>query len=104
MAGRYSVAITEYEQRDFSLVDVNAAGCSKGTTLARWAAEQGCRREEVMAVGDNLNDLEMLEFAGTAVVMGNATDAIKSHGYPVTATNDENGLAQAIADRILSRP
>jgi hydroxymethylpyrimidine pyrophosphatase-like HAD family hydrolase len=57
-----------------------------------------------MAVGDNLNDLEMLEFAGTAVVMGNATDAIKSRGYPVTATNDDNGLAQAIADRILSRP
>ena len=103
-ADRFAVAITEYESRDFSLVDVNGAGCSKGTTLARWATSRGLSRDEVMAVGDNLNDLEMLEFAGTAVVMGNATDAIKSHGYPVTATNDENGLAQAIADRILSRP
>ena len=97
MAGRYSVAITEYEQRDFSLVDVNAAGCSKGTTLARWAAEQGCRREEVMAVGDNLNDLEMLDFAGTAVVMGNAADIVKrARPFYVTGTNDEGGLADAI--------
>jgi Cof subfamily protein (haloacid dehalogenase superfamily) len=96
LAAQYSVAITEYEHRDFSLVDVNGAGCSKGTTLARWAARNDLAREEVMAVGDNLNDLEMLEFAGTAVVMGNATDAIKRRGYRVTGTNDEGGLAQAI--------
>ena len=44
-----------------------------------------------MAVGDNLNDVEMLDFAGTAVVMGNATDAIKQRGYRVTGTNDEEG-------------
>ena len=49
-----------------------------------------------MAVGDNLNDVEMLDFAGTAVVMGNATDAIKSRGYALTGTNDEGGLADAI--------
>jgi Cof subfamily protein (haloacid dehalogenase superfamily) len=103
MAGRYSVAITEYELRDFSLVDVNAAGCSKGTTLARWAAEQGCRREEVMAVGDNLNDLEMLDFAGTAVVMGNAADVVKrARSFYVTGTNDEGGLADAIRRFALS--
>ena len=47
-----------------------APGCSKGSTLARWAAARGVAREEVMAVGDNLNDLEMLEFAGTAVRHG----------------------------------
>ncbi len=49
-----------------------------------------------MAVGDNLNDVEMLDFAGTAYVMGNATDIIKSRGYRVTGTNDEGGLATAI--------
>ena len=49
-----------------------------------------------MAVGDNLNDVEMLDFAGTAVVMGNATDALKSRGYHLTGTNDEGGLAAAI--------
>jgi Cof subfamily protein (haloacid dehalogenase superfamily) len=97
MASKYSVAITEYELRDFSLVDVNAAGCSKGTTLARWATAEGYQRSEVMAVGDNLNDLEMLEFAGIAVVMGNAADAVKrARPFHVTGTNDEGGLADAI--------
>jgi len=96
IADRFSVAITEYERRDFSLVDVNGAGCSKGTTLARWAATRGLSADDVMAVGDNLNDVEMLDFAGTAVVMGNATDALKARGYQVTGSNDEGGLADAI--------
>jgi Cof subfamily protein (haloacid dehalogenase superfamily) len=101
-ADRYSVAITEYELRDFSLVDVNAAGCSKGTTLARWAAARGLARETVMAVGDNLNDLEMLDFAGVAVIMGNAAELVKrARPFHVTGTNDEGGLADAIQRFVL---
>jgi Cof subfamily protein (haloacid dehalogenase superfamily) len=95
-ADAFTVAITEYERRDFSLVDVNGAGCSKGTTLARWVASRGFCADDVMAVGDNLNDVEMLDFAGTAVVMGNATDALKARGYRLTASNDDGGLATAI--------
>jgi Cof subfamily protein (haloacid dehalogenase superfamily) len=100
-AVEYTVAITEYVQRDFTLVDVNGAGCSKGTTLARWVERRGLTRNDVMAVGDNLNDVEMLDYAGTAVVMGNATDAIKSRGYQLTGTNDEDGLATAIRSHVL---
>ena len=96
IADQFSVAITEYEKRDFSLVDVNAAGCSKGTTLAEWVERRSLSRDNVMAVGDNLNDVEMLDYAGTAVVMGNATDALKARGYALTGSNDENGLASAI--------
>jgi len=102
VADRISVAITEYEHRDFSLVDVNAAGCSTGTPLARWAASRDLTSGEIMAVGDNPNDVEMLDFAGTAVVMANATDALKSRGYHLTASNDEGGLAQAIRRHALS--
>jgi len=101
IAGQFSVAVTEYAQRDFSLVDVNGAGCSKGSTLARWAASRGWARDEVMAVGDNLNDVEMLDFAGTAVVMANATGALKTRGYHVTGSNDEGGLATAIRQHAL---
>jgi hydroxymethylpyrimidine pyrophosphatase-like HAD family hydrolase len=97
VAGQCSVAVTEYEHRDFSLVDVNGAGCSKGATLARWIASRGFSRDEVMAAGDNLNDVEMLDFAGTAVVMGNAAASVKQRGYLVTGSNDEGGLADAIA-------
>jgi Cof subfamily protein (haloacid dehalogenase superfamily) len=95
-AGRYSVALTEYPARDFALLDVNSAGCSKGTTLARWVGSLGLGREAVMAVGDNLNDLEMLRFAGTPVVMGNAAEPLKQEPFHVTGTNDEGGLASAI--------
>jgi Cof subfamily protein (haloacid dehalogenase superfamily) len=101
-ADRFSVAITEYEARDFALVDVNGAGCSKGTALARWATSRGLTAEEVMAVGDNLNDVEMLDFAGTAVVMGNATAALKARGYHLTGTNDEGGLAAAIRRHVFT--
>jgi hypothetical protein len=101
-AADYAVAITDYAQRDFSLVDVNAPGCSKGATVARWAQSRGLTRDEVMAVGDNLNDVEMLDFAGTAIVMGNATDEMKRRGYRPTETNDEGGLARAIERYALS--
>ena len=98
----YSVALTEYEHRDFSLVDVVRAGCSKGMALREWSERRGFRREEVMAMGDNLNDLEMLEFAGTPVLMGNALAELKARGWPVTATNDDEGVARAIETFVLA--
>jgi len=97
----FTVALTEYLHRDFSLVDVTRCGCTKGSTLSAWAAARGYSRDEVMAIGDNLNDLEMLEFAGRPVVMGNALDELKTRGWPVTATNDEAGVARAIETFIL---
>ena len=94
--GQYSVALTEYQHRDFSLVDIVQAGCSKGTALHAWSERQGLTQDQVMAIGDNLNDLEMLEFAGRPVVMGNAVADLKARGWPVTATNDDAGVGVAI--------
>ena len=96
VANDVALAVTEYESRDFTLVDVNRGGCTKGTTLAGWVSARGLHRDEVMAVGDNFNDLEMLEFAGVPVVMGNAVPALKRRGWTVTGTNDEAGVAAAI--------
>jgi len=95
-AGEFEVAATEYEAHDLSLIDVTCRGCSKGATLAEWAAHRGVPREAVMAVGDNLNDRDMLEFAGVPVVMGNAVPELLALGWPVTRTNDECGVADAI--------
>ncbi len=95
-ACEYSVSTTEYEHRDFALVDVMASGCSKGCAVADWATRRGYARDEVMAIGDNLNDLEMLEFAGIPVVMGNACVALRASGWHVTGSNDEAGVAAAI--------
>ena len=96
-----TVTLTEYEQRDFSLLDVTAEGCSKGAALGDWAARRGVPPAGIMAVGDNLNDLDMLELAGHPVVMGNAVAALKRCGWPLTAGHDEAGLAQAIRERVL---
>jgi hypothetical protein len=102
-AGDYTVALTEYLHRDFSLVDIVRAGCSKGSALREWAGARGVPREHVMAVGDNLNDLPMLEFAGRPVLMGNALDELKTRGWAVTSSNDEAGVARAIETFVLGK-
>jgi Cof subfamily protein (haloacid dehalogenase superfamily) len=94
--GQFALAITEYEARDFSLVDVVHPRVSKGATLAEWAAFNGYSRDEIMAIGDNLNDREMLEFAGLPIVMGNSVRELKTLGWRETGTNDEAGVATAI--------
>ena len=92
----YAVSLTEYPRRDFSLIDITSASATKGRALAWRAAQLGLTREEVMAIGDNYNDVEMLEFAGTPVVMGNAHEDLKCRGWHVTGDQDECGLAAAI--------
>jgi len=94
--GEITVLRTEYPARDLSMVDVLNAGCSKGHALERWAAHRGFSREEVMAVGDNHNDVEMLEFAGHPVIMGNACDELLARGWTVTRGNDACGVAGAV--------
>jgi hypothetical protein len=95
-ADEYTLSFTEYLTRDLSVLDVLGRGVSKGAALATWARHRGIRREEVMAIGDNWNDRDMLEFAGRPVVMGNSVEGLKSQGWAVTLSNDENGLAEAI--------
>ncbi|HYE64771.1 MAG TPA: Cof-type HAD-IIB family hydrolase [Pyrinomonadaceae bacterium] len=93
---------TSYPKQDFALIDVVHPLASKGAGVAAAAAELGMTREEIMAVGDNLNDLEMLHYAGTGVVMGNAEAHLRDiAGFHVTATNDEDGVAAAIEEFIL---
>jgi Cof subfamily protein (haloacid dehalogenase superfamily) len=101
---RLTLTLTEYEDRDFSLFDVTAEGCSKGATLAAWAATRDIRPSEVMAVGDNLNDRDMLAFAGHPVVMGNAVADLKQAGWPTTTSHDRAGLALAITALVLTAP
>ena len=96
MDGKVTVLRTEYPERDLSMIDVLNAGCSKGHALERWATYRGYQREEVMAVGDNHNDVEMLEFAGHPGIMGNACEELRGRGWRVTGGNHECGLAAAV--------
>jgi Cof subfamily protein (haloacid dehalogenase superfamily) len=91
-----TVLRTEYPVRDLSIVDVLNGGCSKGHALERWATHRGIPREEVMAIGDNYNDIEMLAFAGYPFIMGNASEELRGRGWNITLANDQNGVAAAI--------
>jgi len=101
MDGLVTVLRTEYPARDLSMIDVLNRGCSKGHALERWANYRGYGREEVMAVGDNHNDIEMLEFAGYPVIMGNACEELRGRGWKVTLGNDACGVAAAL-DAVMS--
>ncbi len=96
MHDEITVLRTEYPARDLSMIDVLNTGCSKGHALERWATYRGFKRDEVMAVGDNHNDIEMLEFAGHPVIMGNACEELRARGWTITRANHECGVAAAV--------
>lgn len=91
-----TVLRTQYDHRNLTIVDILNAGCSKGHALERWATYRGLDRSQVMAIGDNYNDIEMLTFAGHPVIMGNASDDLKQNGWTITLHNDESGVASAV--------
>ncbi len=97
LKARVKLMLTLYPKLDFGLLDVLHPQASKGAGLAAVAVEQSLTRAEVMAVGDNLNDIEMLEYAGTGVIMANAELSLHERGdFHTTASNDEDGVAEAI--------
>jgi len=95
-AKEFALAVTIYPEKDFAMIDVIHPAVSKGAALAEWAGVRGIPRQEILAIGDNHNDLEMLSFAGVPVVMGNSVPALKERGWHVTASNDDDGVAAAI--------
>jgi hydroxymethylpyrimidine pyrophosphatase-like HAD family hydrolase len=98
--GQIELHRTEYADRDLCILDILPPGCSKGIALERWATSRGIRRDEIMAIGDNLNDLEMLKFAGWPVVMANSAPALleiaQQYGWQIAPANDEDGVAQMV--------
>jgi hypothetical protein len=88
---------TEYPARDLSILDLLPPGVSKGWALERLANRLGVDRKETMAIGDNWNDVDMLEWAGQAVMMGNAAMELrtmaKMRGWKQAPPNDQDGVA-----------
>jgi HAD superfamily hydrolase (TIGR01484 family) len=91
---------TSYPDRDLSIVDILPSGCSKASALQHLADLRGISPTEILAIGDNWNDLPMLRFAGQAVLMANAPEDLKAmaekHGWIIAPSNDEDGVALAI--------
>lgn len=93
---------TIYPSLDFTLIDILPPTASKGHGVAKLAQDNDLTAENVMAIGDNFNDLAMLEYAGIAVVMGNADiNLLERQEFYTTLSNDESGVAAAIERFIL---
>jgi hypothetical protein len=77
-------------------IEIMNKGVTKGRALEKLCELFNVSRDEVIAIGDNYNDISMLEFAGTAVAMGNGEEQVKKIADLVTDTNDNDGVAKAI--------
>ena len=97
---------TEYPARDLAILDILPPGISKGWALRKLAGRMGVDRKETMAIGDNWNDVEMLEWAGQSVVMGNAATELrtmaKTRGWKQAPPNDQDGVA-VVLEAVLTR-
>lgn len=99
-----TILATVYPKRDFTLLDILPPNSSKGSGLEKLAAIENIDRENIMSIGDNFNDIEMLEFAGTSVVMGNADPSLLERDeFYTTLSNDESGVSVAIGQFILKQ-
>jgi len=95
---------TEYPGRDLSILDLLPKGVSKGWALERLAARLGVDRKATMAIGDNWNDVDMLDWAGQGVMMGNAALELrtmaKMRGWKQAPPNDEDGVAVVLESAV----
>jgi hydroxymethylpyrimidine pyrophosphatase-like HAD family hydrolase len=91
---------TEYPARDLSILDILPAGCSKGAALLSLARARDIEPAQVLAIGDNWNDVSMLQAAGRAVLMLNAPEDLKvlarASGWRIAPSNRDDGVAHAI--------
>jgi Cof subfamily protein (haloacid dehalogenase superfamily) len=97
---------TEYPARDLSILDLMPPGVNKGWALSRLAKHLGIDRKETMAIGDNWNDVDMLEWAAQGVVMGNAARELRTmakvRGWKQAPSNDQDGVA-VILEQVVAR-
>ncbi|HKX30327.1 MAG TPA: Cof-type HAD-IIB family hydrolase [Blastocatellia bacterium] len=103
MRERIQIFKTRYPAADLTILDALSVRASKGQSLAKFAGQRGIAREEVMAIGDNHNDLPMLQYAGLGVLMANAEEELKQMGFVMTSSNNEDGVAEAIEKFILQK-
>lgn len=79
-----------------TVLEVMDKNCSKGYGVKVLADKLGIKREEIICIGDQANDIEMITFAGLGIAMGNAIDELKAIAKYITSDNDNDGVAKAI--------
>lgn len=84
-------------------VEIMNAGSSKGNAVKFLCELLNIDKEEIIAFGDNYNDISMLEYVGMGVAMGNAEEDVKKIASYITDSNIESGVAKAIDDLVLEK-
>jgi len=87
-----------FTKSDPFYINICAPGLNKGNALHQISTLLGIHANEMIAFGDNYNDLEMITYVGIGVAMGNAVDALKKVADKVTLSNDEEGIAVFLKD------
>ena len=82
-------------------IEVMDESVSKGSGLKHLCKSLNIDRSQVVAIGDNENDISMFEMSGLAIAMENGDEIAKKHSHVVTDTNDQNGVAKAIEEYVL---
>jgi hydroxymethylpyrimidine pyrophosphatase-like HAD family hydrolase len=99
---------TTYPDTDLTLLDILPAGCSKASALQHLAHLRGISSQDILAIGDNWNDVAMLRLAGHAVLMSNAPADLKalahSSGWTIAPSNNDDGVAIAIEAALAGIP
>ena len=95
------IAKTYYRKRNLGIIDVLNKDCSKYRALKFLADSNQIDPENILAIGDNYSDLEMLEYVGVGVVMANCVEELKERGFYITTSNDDLGVAKALNQFII---
>lgn len=94
-----NAALNIYKSKD-TYLEIMPGDASKSKAIQQILNQYHFKKEEVMAIGDNFNDIDMLKFAGLGIAMGNAPDEVKKHANQVTCSNDEEGLSLSLEKNV----
>lgn len=96
------VSTIEVDKSWHNNLEIMNKGVSKGKAISQLSRLMGIKKEEVIAFGDNYNDLSMKDYSGAFVAMGNSEEEVKKAATFLTTTNNEDGVAEGIKKYVLS--
>lgn len=102
LSHKFNMVVSVHDFDGYTFMEMNPYQITKASGIEHLASLLGIQREEIVAVGDNTNDLEMIEHVGLGVAMGNAAPELKAKANWITKSNDEDGVAYLIREQLLS--
>lgn len=100
---KFNMVVSGHDFPGYTFLELNPYGITKASGIVHLAKLLGLDQSEIAAVGDNVNDIEMIEHAGLGVAMGNAAQELKAKAALLTKSNDEDGVAYLIREHLLSK-